>query len=88
MFLVSEWPEKVREVGCKSILHDEAGTSGTEMVRKMTFFSGTVAEERWAHRTRGKVSTQAYFGIQDIDVAMRHIDLPSGVCVVAIFMPE
>lgn len=54
----------------------------------MTFFSGTVAEERWAHRTRGQVSTQAYFGIQDIDVAMRHIDLPSGVCVVAIFVPE
>ena len=39
------------EVGFKSILHDEAGTSGTEIVRKMAFFSGTVAEERWAHKT-------------------------------------
>ncbi len=42
------------ESGFKSILHDEAGTSGAEMVRKTTFFSGTDAEERWAHKTMGE----------------------------------
>lgn len=42
------------ESGFKSILHDDAGTSGAEMVRNTTFFSGTVAEERWAHKTMGE----------------------------------
>ena len=42
----------VRELDLRSILHDEAGTSGTEIVRKMIFLFATVAEERCAQRTR------------------------------------
>ena len=51
---------KVREVGFRSILHDEAETSGTEMVRKTTFFSGGEEEERCAQRTKVTVSYE-YF---------------------------
>ena len=46
----------VREVGFRSILHDEADTSGTEIVRKMMFLAGSEEEERCAQSTGNQMS--------------------------------
>jgi hypothetical protein len=42
---------KVREVGFRSTLKDLSGTSGAAIVRRTKFFSASVLDERWAHRT-------------------------------------
>lgn len=44
---------KVSELDLRSSLRPDAGTSGTLMVRKMTFLDSSVEEDRCAQRTVG-----------------------------------
>ena len=70
----------VREVGFRSILQDDEGMSGTEMVRKMIFLAGSVEEERCAQRTIDTcqhASVCPYHTTQDIKAAVRTYPLGS-----------
>ena len=50
------------------------GTSGAEIVRKMMFFSGSLADERWAHSTERYCSAMfaemAWFGLEQAQFAL------------------
>lgn len=50
-FFSLDSPVKDMLVGVRLSLASEGATSGAEMVMKRTFFSASVALERWAQRT-------------------------------------